>query len=114
MSDYYKITGTNNPAESWATEVVLEVNDKGEPTKVFRLGEPAQISATDRDKLKELGFVVDSSSKTEADKVQEEAAQAPGGDVAGGGPVFGGGSEVDQAENVNKSDSSKGESKSTK
>jgi hypothetical protein len=88
-SDYYKLAGTgSNRHSDWTTEVILEVDKDGNPTKVARAGEPVQLTADDRSKLKELGFEVEQSSKSEADEVEASSA-AVGSDVTGQSPVFG-------------------------
>lgn len=88
MADYYKLASTTNPHTDWTTEVVLEVNDQGEPTKVVRAGEPVQLSAEERKTLESLGYSLESSSKSEADEAEARTAQA-GSDVTGAAPVFG-------------------------
>jgi YbbR domain-containing protein len=86
-SDYYKLAGTgSNRHTDWTAEVVLEVDKDGNPTKVARAGEPVQLTVDDRSKLKELGFEVEQSSKSEADEVE---ASSVGSDVTGQSPVFG-------------------------
>ncbi len=86
-SDYYKLAGTgSNRHTDWTAEVVLEVDKDGNPTKVARAGEPVQLTADDRSKLKELGFEVEQSSKSEADEVE---ASVVGSDVTGQSPIFG-------------------------
>lgn len=93
MSDtYYKVTG-GNPNTNWTSEVVLERDDEtGEVTKSVQIGVPAQINAEDRKALEQLGFKVESSSKSEAEGVAESGPapeDTPGGDVTGSSPVFG-------------------------
>ena len=89
MADtYYKLVGHRDSVTNWTTEVVLEVNDAGEPTKVVRVGQPEKLTAEDRQKLESLGFVVESSSAEEAEQAAQ-SQQVPGSDVAGAAPVFG-------------------------
>jgi len=85
---YYKLVGHRDSVTNWTTEVVLEVNDAGEQTKVVRVGEPVKLTGDDKSKLEDLGFTVESSSASEAKEVAS-SRQAPGGDVAGAAPVFG-------------------------
>jgi hypothetical protein len=90
MSDYYKLVGHKNSTQSWSAGVVLERDGEGNVTKQILVGEPtSELTAEDRKKVEDLGFVLEKSSAKEA---EELAAQAPevGADVAGQGPVFGG------------------------
>lgn len=109
MSDtYYKVTGSANPSTDWTTEIILEKDDDGVPTKVVTVGQPIALSADDKKTLEGLGYKVESSSKSEAEEVAQEVAQQPGGDVAGAAPQFGTASgEPNQATADNEPDDDK-------
>jgi hypothetical protein len=94
---YVKLAGTRNRHTSWVSEVVLEVDDDGNPTKVVRAGVPVSLSSSDQEKLEARGFTFESSSKSEFESYQEEAALEVGADVAGAAPVFGDSEAPDQA-----------------
>lgn len=94
---YVKLAGTRNRHTSWISEVVLEVDDDGNPTKVVRAGVPVNLSAEQQSKLEERGFTFEKSSKAEVEAYEEEAALQVGGDVAAAAPVFGDSEAPDQA-----------------
>lgn len=96
---YVKLVGTTNPTTNWTTEVVLEKDEDGNPTKVVRQGVPVELSKQEQDKLeKDLGLVFEKSSKEEADEAAAAAAAAS--DTAGTAPVFG--DAADQTNEQNK------------
>ena len=102
---YVKMTGTGDPA-SGPSEVVLERDDEtGEPTKVVKVGEPAELNKEDQKKLEEMGFTFESSSKEEAQEYQEQQAGAQvGQDIAGAAPSLGSEPTPDQdADEVDQS-----------
>lgn len=102
MADYYKLAGSNNSTVDWTTEVILEKDDEGNVTKAVGASSPAQLNKSDLDKLEELGYTVEESSKEEAEKAEVESAV--GADVAAAAPILG-------TANVDQVDQS-GESKS--
>lgn len=95
MADYYKLVSTTNRHTDWTAEVVLEVDDTGEPTKVVSATRPAQLSAENRKKVESLGYGLESVSKEEADEAERIALA--GGDVVGGAPLFGGSEQPNQS-----------------
>ena len=107
MSDYYKLIGHQQSETNWTTEVVLEVDDDGNPTKVVSAGVPDQLSAEDRGKLEELGFIVEKTTAAEAKEVAERGAQQPGSDIAGAAPVLGAGTSDDGGNDNDNSGSKK-------
>jgi len=87
---YVKLAGTVNRHTDWTTEIILEKDDDGNPTKVVRAGEPVELSKADQDRLEEMGYSFESSSKQEAEEVQQrQAQQLVGADVSQSGPLFG-------------------------
>lgn len=111
-SDYYKLVSTTNRHTDWTTEVILEKDENGEPTKVARAGEPVQLTADDRKKLEGLGYTVEQSSKSEADEVSEARSTGVGGDVTGSAPVFGDSEAPNQAVSTDQPAASKDAGKS--
>lgn len=78
-SDYVKLVGHSDPQVNYGS---VKVSDDEE---VF-VGVPTnKLSASDKKKLEERGYVFESSSKSEA----EEAEQSAGSDVTGTAPVLG-------------------------
>lgn len=97
MADYYKLTsgGERNRHTDWTSEIILERDDDGNPSKVISATRPAQLTADDQKKVEDLGYKVSKVSKGEA----EEILSAPqvGGDITGAAPVFGDSGEADQS-----------------
>lgn len=86
---YVKLVGTANRHTDWTTEIVLEKDDEGNPTKVVRAGEPVDLSKADQEKIEDLGYSFESSSKSEAEEVRESAVGPVGTDSSRFGPLLG-------------------------
>lgn len=99
---YVKLVGTKNPNVNWATSVVLERDDDGNVTKEVVSGVPINLESAEQSKVEAMGFVLESSSKDEAEKVQE-STPAAGSDVSGAAPVFGSGAESRASDEKSKS-----------
>lgn len=74
---YVKLTGHRDRHEN-AVEVLLL---KG--GKEVRLGEPVDLTATEREGLEEKGYEFETSSKKELEEIAEAEVQPVGDDVAG-------------------------------
>jgi len=96
---YYKLVGTKNPHTNYSTEARLG-------DKVVRVGEPVELTKEDRDELDRLGFVVETSSKDEAEQAEQTRVVA-GDDVRGNAPVFGNAESPNQSSEQNKTDAKK-------
>jgi hypothetical protein len=92
---YVKLVGTVNRHTDWTTEIILEKDDDGNPTKVIRAGEPVDLSKEEQDKLEDSGYRFESSSKAEATEADEDTTEV-GADVASAGPLFGGSEQPNQ------------------
>lgn len=97
MGDFYKLTGERaNRHTDWTTEVVLEKDDDGNPTKAVSTNLAAELTAKEKKQVEELGYKVAKVSKEEADELRQTAATSS--DVVGTAPVFGDSEEADQNE----------------
>lgn len=91
MSDKYVISGTTNPSTNGTSEVVLEKDDQGQPSKVISTNQAAELTKADKDLLEGLGVKVQKVTADEAAELETEAAQEVGSDSAAAGPVLGSG-----------------------
>jgi hypothetical protein len=84
MAQSYVITGTRGgPGIDNTSEVVLEADEAGNPTKVIGVDQPCELNKGDKAKLEGLGIDFDKS-----DVSADEVAAAPqvGTDAASAGP----------------------------
>jgi hypothetical protein len=84
MADTYRVVGTENPTVDWTTEVVLDRDEDGKPTKVVGATQPAELSKGDLDRLKDLGINVEKVTAEQARAIAE--GNQVGSDVAAGAP----------------------------
>lgn len=97
MGDFYKLTGERaNRHTDWTTEIVLEKNDEGVPTKSISTNLAAELTAKEKKDVEGRGYKVEKVSKEEADELRQTAATSS--DVVGTAPVFGDSEEADQNE----------------
>ena len=83
-----KIVGTTDPTNNWATEAILERDKDGEPSKVAKKDKPENLTASEVSKLESIGFVVEDSSKEEAEEYVTNGQPVVGDDIVGSGPSF--------------------------
>lgn len=95
MPDFYRLVSTTNPNTDWTNEIVLAVDEDGEPTKVVSTGIPVQLNAEDRKKVEALGFALETTTKEEAEKAQASGG-AVAGDTAHSAPTLGGSQAANQ------------------
>lgn len=80
----YVITGTNGgPGVDNTSEVVLEADASGNPTKVIGVDRPCELTATDKETLDNLGIEIDESNASTDDS---SSAPEAGSDTAAAGP----------------------------
>jgi hypothetical protein len=85
MADLYRVSGTENPTVDWTSEVVLERDSDGNPSKVVSATSAVELSKANRDTLDDLGVKVE---KVSAEKAAEMATTTVGADVAAAAPVL--------------------------
>lgn len=85
----YKLSGSKNPDTDLTTGVVLERDDDGTVTKEVSASAPADLTKEQVGQVEALGLEVEEVSKTEADKLTQQAATTAATDTAGGAPSIG-------------------------
>lgn len=90
MPGSYIISGTTSPSTNGTTEVVLEKDDQGQPTKVISTTQACELSESEKEQVEALGVVVKKVSDEEvAELVEEDKGQQAGSDAASAGPRLG-------------------------
>lgn len=83
---YKKLVKHSDP-NNWTTEVILARDEDGNVTGSVRAGEPADMSADDWKTIESFGFIVEASSKEEAEQFAVAQPQV-GSDIAGASPLL--------------------------
>jgi hypothetical protein len=91
MADNYRVVGTERPNTDWTSEVVLERDNDGTPSKVVSTTQSAELSSEDLDTLKRLGVKVEKVTAKQLKEEQQRAAAGGSSDTLAAAPLLGDG-----------------------
>jgi hypothetical protein len=86
---YYELVGGGNRHTDWTSEVVLERDEDGKPTKVVGVGQPAELTKEEQSQVSDLGYELRSVNKDEAERLLSRRAQQAAADTRGAAPLLG-------------------------